>query len=736
MNNKYYQIYIDSNMDLAASVSLKCSETARLQNQWVQAFTDASFDQMDPRTWKYYKNICGDYFPSDVRMTVTSLDSLTEIEFSKEVLVFHRATKRAYAFGTTYYKELVERYPEQELLIRGILYPAEMDEAIAAGDGAILAYPPYLVEETEPSLIPKLQDWINGFYRRWDNPQYLNTDNLYRAGFLGIMFQAMPFAIENIRLSHCFTHEAHSYHLQQYLASHSKLDRYLAYMTRSQAMFFYHNIAWIENNNGRNEIFDILLKRSFTDRNLPMGHFSLAHSTINMPDGSLTPEVIFNKLPLNTPMNVDSRDVYSLNDILNIEDELHRNTATYREDEQPKIVEKTTHTLNPNVPTKLLQSTVIDYTDSERYRHADIIFHHWLWLAQQDYYRAFISFTIPANGVRMSLTPIDAFAFYIYAFAKGTGLVIDTLPALVANRVQRIPRASLESMREVCEVKHVSDEWLNEMRAMMPPVTPMISLEAFKEHCDVLFEVANHQYAHIAQEEGMTARAQKEAAVARLWSDNKFTLGDYAGQNYADWFAERNIVVKDLSDVQLLETAAVILTEATGANLSTSITLKDIQRAMCNLLLDLSSYSIQIGLNINTGPVMDSGFIQPRPDDIKTGVGLNMSYTVPMADVLATRIKVFYKFFTDIGKYSETKVVHRSVKHTQRMDTVNAKITMPTDKPSVTNYHYMGLGVGHEPIFEVTAPNPYNLQLVPGMEHFLELTFEQQQESLVDTWAK
>lgn len=742
MENKYYQIYLDSIFDLASSIVLKSSETAAALNVWVLAKTNATYDELDPTTWKYYQNLSGQYFMSDVPMTVTSLDSLEEIVFSKENLEFHRATKKAYAFGTTYYKELVEKYPDQEDLIRGILYPVDIQTAIDAVNGQILTYPADLVESTETNLIPQLQDWIYGVYRRWMNVQYQNTDNLYTSAFLGILYGMLPGAIENIRGRATFTHEVHSYHVQQYLASNSRLDRYLPYMTRAQAMYFYHNLSYIENNNGREEMFDELLKHTFTERNLPMAHFEMLHSSEGMPGETLLPTVVFKKNPLNTLSNIDFKDLFTLNEVLDIEDVIAPANVEYRDDEQPKIEETATYTLIPHVPTKLLQSTVIDYTDSEKYRMADITLQHWLWLAHKDVYRAYVNFTIPANGNRLSLSAIDAFCFYAYAFVKGMGFDMDTLPTVYANRVQRIPRATRASLRQVCEPKWVPDSFLDKMISLMPAPHPMISVAAFRDYCTELFHTANEQYLNTCLEEGMTARGQKESAVARCWGDEKFTLGDYPNQNYADWFASRNIVVKDLTQSQLLEISSIILAEATGTTLSSTITLKDIQRAMAGILTDLSSYSIQIGLSINTGPVLDAGFQQIRPDPPDFETSQSVDFLVPAVSPFDIKTQAYQRVVLDMNEFPEFTVESR--KSSRRIDFAlpYAKITRATRDefgnpiPFMRIERRIDIGCGiSTPVDMTGVSNPRNLTIVPGMEKFLKLPVDVQQASYVDTWA-
>lgn len=739
MENKYYQIFQSKNIDLASSIVIKSHFSAQAVNSWVRDFTDATYDQYDLSTWKYYRNICGLYYESDTKMYVTSIDTLETIEFSPDTLQYHLATRRAYEFGTTYYKELVDLYPNQEQLIRGILYPANMDEAITGYDGQILAYPSKLVESTEPSLIPKLQEYINGFFKRWENVQYRSTDEYYCACLLGVLFAMMPAVIENIRKAACLTHEAHSYHVTQYLASHSQLDKYIPYMTRKQAMYFYHNLAELERNNGKVETFDVLLQRIFTDRNLPVGHFNLRHSTENMPE-SLVPVPVFDKIPLNSPKNIDGIDQYTMSQIFDIEDQILGGNIKYRDDQQRLANIIAANTITPNLPTKLLQSTVIDYTGSEQHKLADIALQHWLWLSANSLYRAYVTFTIPSSGTRLTLSAKDAFSFYAYCLCGGIGFELSKLPTVTANRVQRLPTASIESMREVCQTEYVPDVFLQRMRAMMPAAIPMISVEAFRNHLQQLFVTANEQYFHTAYEEKLTARGQKVAAIERLWGWNVLDLADYADQTYHSWFESRNIVMDELSKEQYTELASIVLSEAIGDNLASIITLKDTQRAMADMFLELSSYSIQMGLNINSGPMLDVMQPQIRMDDPDISTTSEHYYPIGIAEPLSVKIvsKTTKDYqlqsvgFTDV-KY---QLVRQYYDYTIQAMRYGVGDNRTIDVPVSEQFREYPVGAKMECEINLTAPNPRGLIIVPGMEKFLELPLETQLASYVDTWAK
>ena len=243
----YYQVYIQNTFDLASSIIIKSNDAVNALNNYVNNYAavngTASVDLANPASWKYYMNLAGLYHYTDTVMEVVSLDTLNTIPFTVQNLALNTATAAGYAYGTYNYKQLVSQYPDQEMLILGILYPVNMAKAIAAAEGTILGYPSSLVETNEYNLISNLQTWINGFKARWVNQQYGISDNLYPATALGLMYLNLVPAILNLRLRACKTNQAHSFHVRMYLASHGFLDQFIDVMTTEQTLFFYRNIA-------------------------------------------------------------------------------------------------------------------------------------------------------------------------------------------------------------------------------------------------------------------------------------------------------------------------------------------------------------------------------------------------------------------------------------------------------------------------------------------------------------
>ena len=387
------------------------------------------------------------YNANNGKMIVRSIDTLEDIEFTKENLLIesisddrliHRATYRSYKPGSSYFDELVRRYPDQEVLIRGILNPVVIQDAIDAPDHQILFYDKELVEENEITLISNIQNWINKYYIRWNVYAYSLIDELYAPAHLGIMWLQLPMVILNLRLAACKTHEVHSYHIRQYLASHNKLDNYFDYMTKKQQLFFYRNIRYIQRNSGKIKTFDTLTGKVLTDRTIPLNAWNLSHNVKQIgekvhPDDSESDDIHFvaqSEMLFESINGLDSDLYKKTNSVLDI---LLKQTLIAKDNFEniPAANVNTQWDFNNSqyseLKTKTLESTMIDYTEAQPYKFSDIVLNHWLFLAynqapdERARYRAIITIKHPNTGDELNLNSLDAFILFLYAFNQSTG---------------------------------------------------------------------------------------------------------------------------------------------------------------------------------------------------------------------------------------------------------------------------------------------------------------------------
>lgn len=659
-----YRIYIEQTLQLASTMVVKSLASADGLNRRLTDYNpEARVDDLDPRSWKYYLNISGEYHWSDAPMRIVSMDTLKNITFSKEALMVHRATERGYAYGTRAYKELVNLYPEQEMLILGILYPADIEEAVAAKDGTILAYPRELIEPNEYSLRMRLQEFIYGYKARWTNNQYAITDQLYYAVNHAIMYLNLVPCILNLRLEACRTNEAHSFHVRQYLASHG-LDLYVDRLTLTQQLFFYRNIAYIERNSGQTHVFEWLVEHVMTERNLPLAEFVMRHKLKDQP-AALYPELGFRRKQINTgPRSAGPSDL-SLTQILAKEERIARDNFAYNAAEQTLIQERMENSLSNVVLTKALESSTVDYTDTTPYTMTETLLSHWAYLAGNGLYGAFIGLTNPKTGERIPLTVKEAYVFMTYAYLASLGFKPVEIGKFYAKRVQQIPPPGVQALYAVVDTRVLPKSVIDEAYSYAPLIDQLSSTEAFYRKCQELNRAAQLQRKLIAKQESYQRRGMLHNAVSRIYVNAEFALTE-PGQTYAQWFGARNVDVSvfERSDWELIHLN--LTRDATGLSLTTTDSLKDLQNAMVKLLGQLSSYSVQFMTEINTSRIRVGDWPAIRFGKLAARIRARYRTADLNVGVLKIRGKLKIAYRYDLGKGHVTGTLGAQILHRMR----------------------------------------------------------------------
>ncbi|MNU19562.1 hypothetical protein D3C71_77910 [compost metagenome] len=735
--NNYYSIYVDSVLQLAETIVIKSQATVDAMNQYVMDYHGGltAVDTLDPRSWKYYRNVSGEYHSSDVPMQIVSMDTLEPIIFSKESLLVHRATARGYVYGTRQYRELVSRYPEQEMLILGILYPVDIDEAIDAPDFKILGYPPSFVEVNEYSLIARLQQWIDGYQIRWYNQQFGISDELYPATSLGIMYIYLAPAIITLRLEACKTNEAHSFHVRQYLASHGALDVFMDQLTLRQSLWLYRNIAYIERNSGQTNVFEWLIEHIMTERSLPIAEYVMRHNLREQPE-EIYPKITFRKNHLNLGLGSDPSDTKSLQDILFKEDKLAVDNPDVRLNEIDQIQSKFENSLSNVVLTKALESSMWDYSNATPYTMEDTLINHWLWLSSNGlYYQAVVAVNNPKTGERIPMVVKDAFIFMMYAFCKSVDIDLVTIPPMYAKRVQRIPTPTVDDLMSVVDHSYVKRQQAVDVLAVQPSIPTMISTEAFYNKCKEINDACQYQRKYIALQEHQYRRGLVHGMVSRIYSDNICQLAP-VGTTYESWFAERNIKIEDFERDDLELAWLQLVKDATGMSLVTTNSLRALQAAMVRLMTQLSSYTVQFMREINETDIRVGDMPAVRIGDMlsKQFGMLYVQDLVAQVQHYQQRLKRYVHFdISGCGSGGSGFTPHLHMRHSQAVRfEIPVKIHEPEGPAFVWRTRVWGAPVG----LHYTEPLPENDQgiiPVPGLELFLPL-IPQEKAQLRDVW--
>lgn len=358
--------HLQETLFLTNSLCIKLSDTALAINKGLN-YNNYEIPS-DKRKWKYYLNLSGQKHESNQDVMITVMEKGTKDVLTKELLEEFSYTKRELQKQQDYYKQLLMEYPDEEMYIKGCIYPVDIDTAINAEDGTILNYNKSLVEASELSLIPELEKHIKDFINRWKILEYGLVDELYIASFQAVLFASIPSKIVNIRLDKMNSNEAHSFHLKAFFDSKLRLWNDMFIFKNETKYWLYKHLPYLIKDIGKNETLQKIADKVFSPNFIGLGEYKL-----NRPDPTLSAdkndlgresydvqEPTLNIYPLNDAYEVDTDSILTLDKI--ITDELNSIVAfTDRTLSDNYVLEQTKkdllgiHNVNLNIQnTKIL----------------------------------------------------------------------------------------------------------------------------------------------------------------------------------------------------------------------------------------------------------------------------------------------------------------------------------------------------------------------------------------------
>lgn len=727
MSLNHYELYVTSVLDLAETIVIKSNQTISTINNYIRSYygTDA-VDEIDPSTWKYYMNICGLYHPTDSEIVITSLDTQEIIPFTKESLAIHTATAEAYQYGTRYYRELITREDVNEELVLGILYPADMAEALAAKDGDVLSYPPHLVEHNETDLITNIEEWVQKFKGRWENSGFVLSDTLYPVALLGVMHLMIVPLIFNLRLKACKTPQAHSFHVSRYLASHGMLDAYIDKFTQKQAMFFYRNIAYIENNNGKRDIFNWLVENVMTDRDLPLGEYIMRHTTSSI-ETTYKPEIGFKRKSINPGVRATTAtgDRKSISTILDKENPKAIGNADYHNENFRAIKEQFELSTSSVVMSKILESSLTDYTDSEIYSFTEVLTNHWLYLVSLDKYDTFIRVYNHRNAVETFITAKDAWIYFIFLFNQVNGTQILEIPQFFASRVQKLVKPTSEELLSFVDRKLIDEEVAQQIIDWQPNIPEtIISVNGFNTVCQQIFNCALKQFRYTASQEDLYIRGQLQAMYEYMYTVRVCDIRPEPIVDYYTWLNERKLPYGNTyTKEEYQDLMAELFMSVTGSSLVSTTAKADLQKSMIKVMEQLSSYSVQYISEINAEAVKPVGWSSMRYSTIKaTDSG---EQPVPISYVITNDVGSLEESRTNIEVDQYVYTASSSIEASKEEVSFDTHITYTGIENSYDNLLNIGSLISGAVSFEeVYAPGP--VRVPEDYEGFYDLTPEEQ----------
>lgn len=628
MYSALYSLYKQNIFKLAKTLVVKSRYVAEAINNRLK-LEGYDVNESQPHTWRYYKNLAGDYHLYDLpKIKVTSMDTLEEIEFTKENLAIHSATAREYAYGTDYYKALVAKYPEKERLILGILNPVDINKAINAYDGEIIYYDKDLVEENETNLIPLLQTHISRFLGRWMVPDFRYTHGLYIGAVLANMHLMTVEAIASIRQDNCKTNYVHSFHIRLYLASHGRLDRYLDALTRKQALFLYRNIDYLLANAGKVSTFDVLVERLITERNYPLAAYDIHQNTANMPT-NVQSDIELSLTPINAPRSFGLSDNFTVDAVLTKQQPLARDNERLQSYYKTDIESRAKEGPSGKYATSVLESAIDDLSNNNIRTLNELLLNHWMYLSSHNLYNATVTFTHPNTGEKILLSAKDAFVLWLYCVSNSYGIEITDIPTLQCDFVKLIEQPSFTELRGMSSPRYIPNSAIHGILADNVTLQNIISIDNFYDTVKTVHERLRLHYYVWSNESSKLKHAFLKGISLRLYGSTSCTF--YTNKTYASWFSDLGISFSGLYPDEYSSVAKELFENATGLSLNTSLSLRQIHKSIIGLMTQLSSYAVHYISTINSEDVIRMTCPEVLIGDIVSDVEAN--YAAPVATI-------------------------------------------------------------------------------------------------------
>lgn len=662
MSKALYDIYQQSVFDLVKTMVIKSTAVAEVFNK---TLTNNLWPAPgnNQHTWRYYMNLAGEYheydekylanesIPGRMTIKVASVTGPVDAAFTRELLEGDAVIANEYRYGSPYYNALVTKYPLCVDLIHGILNPVEKDVAINAAEGEILyaggyfktvqdgrklfiprilpgRKPPNYIEENEDNLLPQLESYIQTVASRWNNPDYGDTNDLYVTSQLAILYMSLPAKILNIRLNNCFTPQVHSYHIREYLESNGKLIRFVDSIPKPQLHWLYRNLRWLEKNVGKTETFQLLIDKLITPLNMPLLGYDLKHNLANQ-DSVLPaedyPESVMYRFPLSEG-GIQLGDANrTISRIMTAQLDMARDNKWNIDDKGEELVQRMTmRSKSSRLPTKVLESSITDDSQSIVHPIARTLFDMWAYQASRDEYVASVYVTHPVTGERSLLSPKQCLIIYIYLITRDREEPPTEIPAVFAFNVPKSAFSSdplVPARPTLVQFKNnagkllpanVVDSLYGANVALINPLT----VEAFYAQAMEVHTELMRRYRVYSAVEDYTQRGLADSLAETLYFRAECRpVPD--GTLFSTWMEENGVDISSLTQEQREKMALDILNAVTGVDEETAnLRLRKVQEAIINAMRYLSSYAVQYLTEITGGRSFPGGWGPLRLGDI------------------------------------------------------------------------------------------------------------------------
>lgn len=661
MANSLFDIYRSKCFALANTMVVHSALSAQALNVFLEQ-KGFIINYNDPKTWKYYMNLAGQYHEYDMRIIaeanldghpfmrikVAGDNQPIEVDFKRELLTGNAgdySLAAEYSYGSPYYNELLSRYPNCETLILGILNPIDFSISTNAQNGDILYCGGYyrrrlphimketygfekrddvkidaefLIEEWEQDMIFELESYFKAYLKRWEVPDFAANHTYYVAAVHAGMAAGLVPTIEKIRLRNRDSYMVHSYHTREYINSYGYLGEFAGALRREQVMYLYNNMDWLVTNKGKEKVLKALIDNLLTPLNVPMVAYNLAHDTWQMQSDLevVNPTIEFKKEYLNLdPLSEDHG--LSLSSMLLKEQGIGRDNGLYLQDEIDDTLSVANISKYNQSKTKVLESDYAEVDLNVFFNIEEFQLSQWIYSLAYGQYQGSIFVTNPVSGGRLQLTPKTAFVLMLYVTAKGYfNKTLDEFPEL---KVRNIPKSRSFIPPGLENYPTNLDLWANVMSpeinqaklnkiANFPTIDhKFTSSTDFYSKTVAMFDTLETRRAYAAMENDIFANGELEWVVSKYY--HLFVdIPPLIDVSYPQWFSSMGIDIDTLTQRELRSLADDLFYSGMGISDTSKKSAERMHDALMGIVSFFLSYTVQLVSNYSKGQSRTFGF--------------------------------------------------------------------------------------------------------------------------------
>jgi hypothetical protein len=477
----------------------------------------------------------------------------------------------------------------------------EIETAIEASDHEILYWDTQYIHPREISLKRRIQEWIYGYFNRWDVYDFVVSDPLYPAACLGIFYLNLVPGIMAIRADLARTDEVCEFHLWAYLGSRYRLDQYRAYLSNKQALWLYRNIEYLRFNVGKEGVMKLLFQYITAPSGIRAYRFDLTQDdTYLIEDRKPLPIVLRSDYAIERPQT-DPEARYPFEHAYDITVNKAIYNAVDLEEDIDEGYTLTRQTTLDFLPTGLVELRVEPSLKEIVANPAMIRFHHWFYLAAIDRSRIIVKLDIEGSG-RLAMTDKNAAILFLYAYHKlSQGEDQAPIPDVLVDRVVPQLYPTERQLNGLVTKPLVEKGFIKEMvrdRVSLRTIATTEDLEAFSyEVSDRYFE--QWLVTHIPFQ--AIYLSEMKDVLQRMYVPYLCTYSSHG--TFWDWMQTIDLPFAEFTEYHYLQIIQSLLKDLIGIDLDRD-GLSNRHKAMIAITKLLSSYGIIFVDGAATRPTM------------------------------------------------------------------------------------------------------------------------------------